>query len=837
MTQRPTHALRQVCALVTATGAARSISRSLSLLALAAPLLAGAQLPPPPVSPAPIVKLEYDAQGNFRRSVQAPGVADLSTSHDHDRLHRRFKTTDARGKATLMGYNGREDLLSVTDPRGLVTQYPRNGLGDLSSLQSPDTGTALHTYDSAGNLLTRLDSRGVLASYSHDALNRLTRIDYGPSGSPEQSIVWNYDQTGPGFSNGKGRLTSTQYTGGYSSYAYDPQGRLFATTQTSTAASSVSHTVSYGYDAAGRITSITYPSGRKLHITLSGGLPTSLAIAPDAASAAVPLVSGLQFEPVPGGQGPARSWVWHLDGGILAHQREFDVHGRMIRYPLGGAVRSISYDAADRISSYIHHNAISGSAVPSLDQSFGYDELGRLKTVNTSVGNWTYHHDDNGNRTQLTSVVGGVSTARAHTIDAFSNRLLSIANPARSFEHDPAGNTESDQQGSSRFYAAYDPSGRMVETRSSANAVNFKVLRYAHNAQGQRVFKEDFAQENCSASGMCSTLPIINPINTVFVYDQEGRLLGEYSGSTGTVNREYVWLQGMPVAVIDGTPASPVIAYVHTDHLDTPRTVIDRLGRQRWTWIAEPFGNSAPSTNPLGFGNYELNLRMPGQYFDAETGVSDNWHRVYDAGLGRYTQSDPIGLAGGINTYAYVENNPLSYVDPEGLQGIRPRPGIPGFPVPGRAPGGMRDPDFPPGVGPNQMSTSSGTGAGRSTATPATSSAQCPPECEASPPRSQAMVAAYSWAGIPIGGAGTNPIPWNNFNMPSGMSRGGREYGDFMRTYYPKNYGYSTPGGALVVEHPFGHPDQPGPAHHACPHFHAKNAAGVEKIFTYKPGS
>jgi RHS repeat-associated protein len=159
----------------------------------------------------------------------------------------------------------------------------------------------------------------------------------------------------------------------------------------------------------------------------------------------------------------------------------------------------------------------------------------------------------------------------------------------------------------------------------------------------------------------------------IFVYDQSGHLLGEY-GNTGAAIAEYVWLGDEPVAVFTPNGTNPPnIFHIHNDHLGTPRAVLNTAGQLRWRWLAEPFATTAPETNPAALGAFTFKLRMPGQYADSETGLFYNYFRDYDAGTGRYVQSDPIGLAGGINTYAYVGGNPVSLVDPEGLQG---------FPVP-----------------------------------------------------------------------------------------------------------------------------------------------------------
>lgn len=117
--------------------------------------------------------------------------------------------------------------------------------------------------------------------------------------------------------------------------------------------------------------------------------------------------------------------------------------------------------------------------------------------------------------------------------------------------------------------------------------------------------------------------------------------------------------------------ATPTRLYfIHSDHLNTPRLIIDEQKNVVWRNLptTEPFGVSAVEDDPNNTGNrFEFNLRFPGQYQDKETNTNYNYFRDYNPGTGRYVQSDPIGLAGGINTYAYVGGSPVRYADPLGL--------------------------------------------------------------------------------------------------------------------------------------------------------------------------
>ena len=154
-----------------------------------------------------------------------------------------------------------------------------------------------------------------------------------------------------------------------------------------------------------------------------------------------------------------------------------------------------------------------------------------------------------------------------------------------------------------------------------------------------------------------------------FNYDDQGRLWSEHRPD-GTVVREYVWLGYRPVHMVSYSQEGRVRGRyaIHVDHLGTPRMLTDRESRIVWLWESDAFGNGAANEDVDGDGRtVKFPLRFPGQYYDKETGLHYNWHRYYDPTIGRYITSDPIGLDGGMNTYAYANGNPLMYIDPLGL--------------------------------------------------------------------------------------------------------------------------------------------------------------------------
>jgi RHS repeat-associated protein len=616
-------------------------------VAISHPAAHAQTLPPPPVSPMPLERYEYDAMGRRTKIIRGAGTLNLETRFRHDTLGRVIETTDPRNGTTGIGYDGGDRPIQVTDPRGLVTQHPRNGFGDVQRRISPDSGTDRLTYDAARNLKTRTDSRGVLTTYGYDASDRLTSAEYAKEGHSSEAVSLAYSQRGPDFSFGGGRLTSTAFPGGWNRYAYDEQGMIARDLQHLEASagsnpSPLDQVVVYG-ETLGNLSSITYPSGRRLTMTWVDGEITAMALARSSDATATPLFTQIGWTPF---AGSLKRWTAHMANGTLTNQRFFDLAGRMTRHTFGDVFRDIHYDAANRIVGFTHL-APDGTPQPALDQSFGYDENSRITRITTNAATWTISHDPNGNRSSV-SLNGSPSL---YTTEATSNRLTAISNPARSFAHDPAGNTTSESAG---YTATFNLRGQLA-TITKAGV----TTHYTYNAGGQRVRK-------VSSTGPAST--------TLFVYDPQGHLLGEYDRNGATL-REYVWLRDTPMAMFIPDPTDPtgepLVYFIHTDHLNAPRIVVDRDNRLRWRWLAEPFGATAPEGDPQGLGVFTQNLRFPGQYADAESGLFYNHHRTYDPSRGGYPQSDPIGLAGGsMSTYTYVEGNPLTGIDPDGTNAV-----------------------------------------------------------------------------------------------------------------------------------------------------------------------
>jgi len=162
-------------------------------------------------------------------------------------------------------------------------------------------------------------------------------------------------------------------------------------------------------------------------------------------------------------------------------------------------------------------------------------------------------------------------------------------------------------------------------TCSGGSGISNQRVQNLHNAMGQRAVKS-------VDGGAAGTIH--------FIYDQAGQVIAEIDAATGMTLREYIYVNGVQVALVDDTGTQDEAVYfVHTDHLATPQKMTDSAQTVVWSGSYEPFGEVEETANIV-----ENNIRFPGQYKDGETGLHYNYLRNYDPSLGGMLRVIRLGL-------------------------------------------------------------------------------------------------------------------------------------------------------------------------------------------------
>ncbi len=452
--------------------------------------------------------------------------------------------------------------------------------------------------------------------------------------------------------------------------AYDGFGNVVSITKVEL---TDTYVTTYTYDPANRIDTITYPSGRVITYQRDS----------------IGRVSSVQSSDVTNSLVYNRSY--RADGNVISQSygsgldetRSYDQQGRLTQQTLHTETIDYAYDA--------NGNLITLDK-PLENWGYDYDALDRLiddlqGDTQDNIDDYSYQYDGNGNReTENTTL---------YYYDANTNRLNNQGGIP--LTTDGAGNLLTGIDGKSFSYSLR---GRFHEYSENSTL----VASYTYNANGQRTRK------------------VMGSTTTVYHYDLGGNLIA-YNTLGDPISTDIVWVDGEPIAQVSnedetivvtpeepdpptgpyvpptaaqiatakkilpiiyallldddgGAPPPPPpapdpddkVAFIHVDHLNTPRLATDNAQTTVWVWEGKAFGETAANNDPDGDGNaVTINLRFPGQYYDAESDLYYNWNRYYDPTLGRYITSDPIGLQGGVNTYGYVKNRPMYYSDPMGL--------------------------------------------------------------------------------------------------------------------------------------------------------------------------
>jgi len=626
--------------------------------------------------------------------ISTTDALNRTTRYDYDAMGRLKTTTFPDNKSTISDKDGLGRVTSVKDPNGRVTTYRYDGFGSLVYTSSPDTGitTAILREDGAKTSVTYGD--GGTDTLGYDNLGRLT--------SRRRATLLTENFVYDSCTYGRGRLCSVADASGSTAFTYNQNG------QTATQKSTIKgllYSTAWNYDALGRLTKLTYPSGNIVSYAYDGGDINSVSVTPGIATGQTADPTSLPVQNFAGAfaMGP---------GGVIRSMTLGNGQVRtVLRYPTG-KLRRISVDDGSLVSgafaqniNYVYDAAgqlesISNTVNSAAAQQLDYDSRGRLTDMSADVGNQRWFYDANSNWTshsyeELASLLPqnrtdylniSPSSNRVASVDVGNSLLSAISgSPRWNYSYDGRGNVISTSVASADAQTElkpnssykYDAFNRMTQVSRKKNGVEVKT-NYAYNALNQRVRKDGVSgitHFNFDMGGrLLSETKAVDLgdtlLNNVSVGTQDPSSLVSTSNlslptvpSTVGVPTDYIWLGGEIVGMIRGLS----VYYIHNDHLGRPEVVSNNQNAEVWRADNLPYNRTV--TKDV-FGG--LNIGFPGQYYDAESELYYNWHRYYDPNTGRYTQADPIGLGGGSNPYSYVGGNPVSFVDPWGLAGCNP---------------------------------------------------------------------------------------------------------------------------------------------------------------------
>ena len=617
----------------------------------------------------------YDSEGRVL-TVRDENHSSPNTCYTYDPAGRLGSVCQTLGTGMVLthySYDLHGNLASVTDPNGNLTHYQYDDFGQMLSQQSPVTGTTSYAYDQGANLTATTDANGAVTTRGYDALGRVVSAA-STRGASTETVSWTYDDATAGrFSIG--RVASMIDPAGATTYHYERRGLLREEGRTFPGTSEV-YTTAFAYDANGNRATLRYPSTQ---LTVNYGF--DYAGREVSASGVITSASYLPF-------GPLTSLAF-ANGTTQSFQ--YDARYRMTQNELrlGPTVLAgyvYGHDPAGNLTS------AADTLDPSYDRTYGYDDLHRLIRADTGAALWkngAYSWDAMGNllsyelgflqqgpdgpelsmrrgRPQPTDNPLASPRRRAGTFEYVGTTprvaTATTNDVPRSVSYDAAGNETS-------HYVArtYSPRNLLAEVTDLGEPGELfpHKLTYGFDGRGVRVIRTETPSDGPGTSARRYFLYTPELSLLAVTRDDSPNVWGLSTQSVPdkNVNYEIVWFAGRPVAHV--TPAGPAL-YTFADHLGTPILQTDAVGTVTWRVEYEPFGNvyevreGTRTAQPLRFPGQEVAMTWEGPE------ENYNIFRWYKGGWGKYTQSDPLGLAADLNLYSYGAANPLRSIDPLG---------------------------------------------------------------------------------------------------------------------------------------------------------------------------